>query len=33
MEDGAMPSDRLRKLEVDVNAAFEQYKDLYVALV
>ena len=24
-----MPSDRLRKLEVDANSAFEQYRDMY----
>ncbi|XP_034275804.1 F-actin-capping protein subunit beta [Pantherophis guttatus] len=30
LEDGAMPSARLRKLEVEANNAFDQYRDLYV---
>jgi capping protein beta len=29
LEDGAMPSERLRQLEVDANAAFDLYRDLY----
>jgi len=29
LEDGAMPSERLRKLEVDANAAFDQYREMY----
>uniref|UniRef100_A0A9J2Q465 F-actin-capping protein subunit beta n=1 Tax=Ascaris lumbricoides TaxID=6252 RepID=A0A9J2Q465_ASCLU len=29
LEDGAMPSDKLRKLEIEVNAAFEAYRDAY----
>nr|XP_032800890.1 F-actin-capping protein subunit beta isoform X2 [Petromyzon marinus]XP_032800891.1 F-actin-capping protein subunit beta isoform X3 [Petromyzon marinus] len=29
LEDGAMPSARLRKLEIEANAAFDQYRDLY----
>jgi capping protein beta len=29
MEEGAMPSDRLRKLEVEANAAFDQYREMY----
>lgn len=29
LEDGAMPSERLRKLEVDANSAFDQYRDMY----
>ena len=29
LEDGAMPSDRLRKLEVDANNAFDQYREMY----
>ncbi|XP_019963205.1 F-actin-capping protein subunit beta isoform X2 [Paralichthys olivaceus] len=29
IEDGAMPSARLRKLEVEANNAFDQYRDLY----
>lgn len=28
IEDGAMPSARLRKLEVEANNAFDQYRDL-----
>jgi len=29
LEDGAMPSERLRQLEIDANAAFEMYRDMY----
>lgn len=29
LEDGSMPSERLRKLEVDANHAFDQYRELY----
>ncbi|CAK5053469.1 unnamed protein product [Meloidogyne enterolobii] len=29
LEDGIMPSDKLRKLEIEVNAAFEAYRDMY----
>lgn len=29
LEDGAVPSDKLRSLENDANAAFDQYRDLY----
>uniref|UniRef100_A0A671QM65 F-actin-capping protein subunit beta n=1 Tax=Sinocyclocheilus anshuiensis TaxID=1608454 RepID=A0A671QM65_9TELE len=29
IDDGAMPSARLRKLEVEANNAFDQYRDLY----
>lgn len=29
LEDGAMPSDRLRRLEIDANAAFDQYREMY----
>jgi len=29
MDDGTMPSDKARKLEIDANAAFEAYKDQY----
>ncbi|KAG2459124.1 CAPZB protein, partial [Polypterus senegalus] len=29
IEDGAMPSARLRKLEIEANNAFDQYRDLY----
>merc|ERR1711909_44484 len=29
LEDGAMPSERLRKLEVEANAAFDQYREMY----
>lgn len=33
IEDGAIPSVRLRKLEVEANKAFDQYRDLWVLLV
>lgn len=29
LEDGAMPSERLRKLEIDANEAFDQYREMY----
>ena len=29
LEDGAMPSERLRKLEIDANTAFDQYREMY----
>jgi len=29
LDDGAMPSERLRKLEMDANAAFDQYREMY----
>jgi len=29
LDDGAMPSERLRKLEVDANEAFDQYREMY----
>ncbi|GIY77857.1 f-actin-capping protein subunit beta [Caerostris darwini] len=29
LDDGAMPSDRLRKLEIDANEAFDQYREMY----
>ncbi|XP_060075328.1 F-actin-capping protein subunit beta isoforms 1 and 2-like [Ylistrum balloti] len=29
LEDGTMPSDKLRKLEVDANSAFDQYREMY----
>jgi capping protein beta len=29
LEDGAMPTDRLRRLEIDANSAFEQYREMY----
>lgn len=29
LDDGAMPSDRLRKLEIDANTAFDQYREMY----
>ncbi|KAM3718581.1 F-actin-capping protein subunit beta [Dirofilaria immitis] len=29
LEDGASPSDKLRKLEIEMNAAFEAYRDAY----
>ena len=28
LDDGAFPSDRLRKLEVDANSAFDQYREM-----
>lgn len=29
LEDGSMPSERLRKLELDANHAFDQYREMY----
>lgn len=29
LDDGNVPSDRLRKLEVEANSAFDQFRDLY----
>ncbi|XP_044740607.1 F-actin-capping protein subunit beta isoform X2 [Chrysoperla carnea] len=29
LEDGSMPSERLRRLEVDANYAFDQYREMY----
>ena len=29
LEDGSMPTERLRKLEIDANLAFHQYKEMY----
>ncbi|KAL3102180.1 hypothetical protein niasHS_003589 [Heterodera schachtii] len=29
LEDGVSPSDAIRKLEIEVNAAFEAYRDMY----
>ncbi|UYV66376.1 CAPZB [Cordylochernes scorpioides] len=29
LEDGAMPSERIRKLEQDANQAFDQYREMY----
>jgi len=29
LEDGAMPSEKLRRLEIDANSAFEQYREMY----
>uniref|UniRef100_A0A0V0GB59 F-actin-capping protein subunit beta n=1 Tax=Triatoma dimidiata TaxID=72491 RepID=A0A0V0GB59_TRIDM len=29
LEDGSMPSERLRKLEIDANTAFDQYREMY----
>jgi len=29
LDDGALPSDKLRRLEVDANAAFDQYREMY----
>lgn len=33
LEDGAMPSERLRKLEIEANNAFDQYRDMLVWLI
>ncbi|ESN95613.1 hypothetical protein HELRODRAFT_86506 [Helobdella robusta] len=29
IDDGAVPSERLRKLEIEANSAFDQYRDMY----
>lgn len=29
LEDGSMPSERLRKLEIEANHAFDQYREMY----
>ena len=29
LDDGAVPSDKLRKLEIEANAAFDQYREMY----
>jgi len=29
LDDGAMPSERLRRLEVEANSAFDQYREMY----
>ncbi|XP_062590444.1 F-actin-capping protein subunit beta-like [Saccostrea cucullata] len=29
LDDGTLPSDRLRKLEIDANTAFDQYREMY----
>ncbi|KAG8227569.1 hypothetical protein J437_LFUL000669 [Ladona fulva] len=29
LEDGSMPSEKLRKLEIDANHAFDQYREMY----
>jgi len=29
LEDGTLPTDRLRRLEIDANAAFDQYRQMY----
>ena len=29
MDDGAMPSNTLRNLEVEANKAFDQYREMY----
>jgi len=29
LEDGAMPSERLRRLEIEANSAFDQYREMY----
>jgi len=28
LDDGAVPSDRLRKLEMEANSAFDQYREM-----
>ena len=28
LDDGALPSDRLRKLEMEANSAFDQYREM-----
>ena len=28
LDDGAVPPDRLRKLEIDANTAFDQYREM-----
>ncbi len=30
LDDGAMPSERLRKLEIEANQAFDQYRNMWV---
>ena len=32
ISDGALPSDRLRKLEIEANTAFDQYREMSVNL-
>jgi len=32
LDDGALPSDKLRQLEIDANAAFDIYRDMLVIL-
>ncbi|KAK3105010.1 hypothetical protein FSP39_015120 [Pinctada imbricata] len=29
LDDGTVPSDRIRKLEIDANSAFDQYREMY----
>lgn len=29
LDDGAVPSDKLRRLEIDANSAFDQYREMY----
>lgn len=29
LDDGAVPSDKLRKLEIEANSAFDQYREMY----
>ena len=29
LDDGAMPSERLRKMEIEANTAFDQYREMY----
>jgi hypothetical protein len=32
LEDGAVPSEKLRKLEQDANSAFDQYREMRVSV-
>jgi hypothetical protein len=29
LEDGAVPTEKLRKIEIDANMAFDQYREMY----
>lgn len=29
LDDGAVPTEKLRKLEIDANMAFDQYREMY----
>jgi len=30
LEDGTVPSEKLRKLEIEANSAFDQFREMYV---